>query len=57
MLIWLNKFGKIISFKWFNKLIILIEKMAFNPFNLFKGNPKVLELMEGDKNISDLLLE
>ena len=30
--------------------------MAFNPFNLFKGNPKVLELMEGDRSITELLL-
>lgn len=32
-------------------------KMAFNPFNLFKGNPKVLELMGSNSSIDQLLLE
>jgi hypothetical protein len=31
--------------------------MAFNPFNLFKGNPRVLELMAGDRPLDQLLLE
>lgn len=31
--------------------------MAFNPFNLFKGNPKVLELMSNQKGIEELLVE
>jgi hypothetical protein len=31
--------------------------MAFNPFNLFKGNPKVLELMNSNRNLDELLLE
>jgi hypothetical protein len=31
--------------------------MAFNPFNLFKGNPRVLELMTADRGLDQLLLE
>lgn len=31
--------------------------MAFNPFNLFKGNPKVLELMAKNEPIDLLLME
>ena len=30
--------------------------MAFNPFNLFKGNPKVLELMSKNEPLEALLL-
>jgi hypothetical protein len=31
--------------------------MAFNPFNLFKGNPRVLELMSADRPLEQLLVE
>jgi len=31
--------------------------MAFNPFNLFKGNPKVLELINSDSPLEQLLME
>ncbi len=31
--------------------------MAFNPFNLFKGNPKVLELMGKNESLETLLME
>lgn len=31
--------------------------MAFNPFNLFKGNPKVIEMMGKDEPLKLLLME
>jgi hypothetical protein len=31
--------------------------MAFNPFNLFKGNPRVLELMAKNEELELLLIE
>lgn len=31
--------------------------MAFNPFNLFKGNPKVLEFMNKNSQLEVLLME
>lgn len=31
--------------------------MTFNPFNLFKGNPKVMELMTNERGLDQLLLE
>ena len=31
--------------------------MAFNPFNLFKGNPKVIEMMSKKEPLAKMLLE
>lgn len=36
---------------------ILNNRMAFNPFNLFKGNPKVVELINNNQPIELLLAE